>query len=249
LKAKYAAGLLEVMRDSAAPHVRKVADLRFSIHDGDREGFKAEWMVVKDGKLVIGGHGRERTKPSDGRAVVSRKPMWVASVDSNKWGGVHATNWTLQYEALRQAAGTPFPGYLLHEAVLWSALRREWIFLPRRVSAEAYDGQDAERKGSRCLFVAREDFSTIRRLEVAGLPEAGGLRGFSASAFVPGTKEQWIVALRTVEVEGLGSEKRTPNRTTGTFLSVFDLEDLDATTLVYPETEISKMKFEGIAFV
>jgi hypothetical protein len=73
------------------------------------------------------------------------------------------------------------------------------------------------------------------------------VRGFSAAAFVPGTGEQWIAALRTIELGDAGGD--TKRRTTRTFLSVFDLRHVDAKKLIFQETEISSMKFEGLAFL
>ncbi|KAK1866599.1 hypothetical protein I4F81_009115 [Pyropia yezoensis] len=51
---------------------------RMVLADGDGESataFKAEWMAVKRGELIIGGHGREVTAPSDGTAVRSTGPL------------------------------------------------------------------------------------------------------------------------------------------------------------------------------
>jgi hypothetical protein len=152
-------------RDSS-PHVRKIADLNVSCRNSFHEPFKAEWMVVKDGSLLVGGHGRERTKAGDGRNVVSRLPMWVIGI-AGHWN-IRSFDWTTQYNALRKVAGVPFPGYLLHEAWLWSALRREWIILPRRVSAAPYDARDVEHRGAKVVFTANEDFSAIRRLWAPG---------------------------------------------------------------------------------
>ena len=32
-----------------------------------------------------------------------------------------------------------FPSYLLHESAVWSNIRRQWLFFPRRLSYEPYD--------------------------------------------------------------------------------------------------------------
>jgi hypothetical protein len=54
---------------------------------------------------------------------------------------------------------------VIHEAACWSPLRREWIFLPRRVSSLPYDEELDEKMGSNKLVIADESFSKVRRGE------------------------------------------------------------------------------------
>ena len=44
------------------------------------------------------------------------------------------------YDAMRGAVpGTRYPGYMMHEAALWSPGRQRWLFFPRRVSTSPYN--------------------------------------------------------------------------------------------------------------
>jgi soluble calcium-activated nucleotidase 1 len=222
---------------------------RGNLFDADKKPMKAEWSLVKDGRLIIGSHGREMTAPGNGSQVTSRAPMLVQVLDRD---GVlagsrddvqHLVNWTANYNTLRAAVQVEFPGYLMHEAVLWSHLRRRFYFLPRRLSAAPYDSADVEFRGGQLILEVDEHFIRVRTILIKGLPAGDGARGFSAAAFVPGSGEQWIVSLRTVEHE------HGENRKTSTFLSVFDISRPDAAHLLLPEHNISNRKFEGLAFL
>ena len=56
--------------------------------------------------------------------------MWDISCD----GGMRDVNWRGDCEAVMASVGTTWPGYMIHEVVCWSQVRREWVFLPRRMS-------------------------------------------------------------------------------------------------------------------
>jgi len=64
---------------------------------------------------------------------------------------------------------------VIHEAACWSPLRREWIFLPRRVSSLPYDEELDEKMGSNKLVIADESFSKVR----------GGENGTGSVALAP----------------------------------------------------------------
>lgn len=59
--------------------------------------------------------------------------------------------------------------------------------------------------------------------------------GFSSIKFVPGTKENLIVALKSEEVEGK----------IATFIMAFTIDG----KVLLPETKVGDYKFEGIEFV
>lgn len=204
--------------------------------------FKSEWMVVKDDKLIIGGHGRSYTDPADGTRIKSDNPKWVKVVDKDF--KVSHVNWSSQYDALARAAGVPFPGYLMHEAVLWSNERSEWVFLPRRKSTDAYDSAKNDRRGTNIAITASGDFRTIKVVEIKGLEDRYGQKGFSSAKFVPGTRDGLIVAVRTVEIEeNQGTSRR---RETASFLSVFEVS---TGMILMPELKFSSKKFEGLVFL
>lgn len=45
------------------------------------KGFKGEWCTVKDGKLYIGGMGKEWTDQNGN--FVSNDPLWVKTIEVN----------------------------------------------------------------------------------------------------------------------------------------------------------------------
>ena len=54
-------------------------------------------------------------------------------------GATEHINWEANYQKIRKALGYEYPSYLLHESCNWSPYYKEWMFLPRRTSKEAYD--------------------------------------------------------------------------------------------------------------
>lgn len=204
--------------------------------------YKSEWMVVKDDKLIIGGHGRSFTDPNDGTLIKSDNPKWVKVVDKD-FKVLHQ-DWSDRFDSIAKAAGVVFPGYLMHEAVLWSEVRKEWVFLPRRVSKEPFDAEKNERRGSRIAITATEDFKTITVVEVKGLEDPTNWRGFSSAKFVPGTGDTVILALRTIEVESNAPSGRS--RETATFLSAFEIP---SGQLLVREQSFTSKKFEGLVFL
>jgi len=192
------------------------------------KGFKGEWSTVKGHIMVVGGLGKEWTT-SQGD-VINHDPMWVKEISMD--GAVKHVDWRERYILVRQAAGISWPGYMIHEAVGWSQHRREWVFLPRRMSGEKYNDVTDERMGSNVVITADESFKDIR---VSTVGEKIPTHGFSSFKFVPGTKDSVIVALKSEEIEGK----------VATYLMVFNSEGV----VIYPETKIGDRKFEGIEFV
>lgn len=52
---------------------------------------------------------------------------------------------TKQNRKLRAEVGASFPGYMIHESAAWSDALHKWVFLPRRISDEAYDDMKDEK--------------------------------------------------------------------------------------------------------
>ena len=63
-------------------------------------------MAVKDQKLFVGGLGKEWTT-TDGE-LVNLNPQWVKLISFQ--GGVAHLSWVKKYNAMRDAAGVPWPG-------------------------------------------------------------------------------------------------------------------------------------------
>ena len=91
---------------------------------------KFEWATVKDGVMYIGSFGKEFT--NNAGETVHTNNLWVVAVD--KTGKAVHIDWAPQYSAMRAALGVEPPGYMIHEAVIWSPVNRRWFVLPRRVS-------------------------------------------------------------------------------------------------------------------
>ena len=192
------------------------------------KGFKAEWSTVVGDKLVVGGLGKEWTTTTG--EIVNYHPMWVKMVSCD--GAVTHHDWRSHYLTVREAVGISWPGYMIHEAVCWSEVRREWTFLPRRMSKHKYDDVTDERRGSNTIIIADENFANVRTLTVG---EKLPTHGFSSCKFVPGTEDQLMVALKSEEIEG----------NVATYMMVFNMEG----KVLYREQKIGDRKFEGVEFV
>ncbi|XP_065340979.1 soluble calcium-activated nucleotidase 1 [Cloeon dipterum] len=199
--------------------------------DGDGragKGFKSEWATCANGRLWVGGLGKEWTT-SKGE-LVNYDPMWVKRVAPD--GGVEHVDWSKNYEKIRHACGISFPGYLIHEAVNWSERHKRWFFLPRRASKERYDEEKDEHMGTNLLITADAAFQDIQVSEVGPLVPS---HGFSSFKFLPGTDDEVIVALKSEEDQGKSA----------TYLTVFTVKG----EVLYAETKVADKKFEGIEFI
>lgn len=123
-------------------------------------GMKLEWATVKDSKLYVGTHGIEMLS-SNGGTVIDRTLMWVSKIDKN--GVIEHLNWQQNFVKLWEAVGVKLPGYVIHEACVWSDVHRRWFFLPRKLSKDKYDEHtDSTQKGSNVLLSAKSDFEDIK---------------------------------------------------------------------------------------
>jgi len=109
-----------------------------------------------------------------------------------------------------------------------------WIFLPRRASKNKYNDVDDERMGTNMILSASESFSDVKLTRVGDLNSPS--HGFSSFKFVPGSDEKLAVALKSEELQG----------TIATYIMIFDVDD---GRILYPETKIADLKYEGIEFI
>lgn len=195
------------------------------------KGFKGEWMTVKDGELWVGGLGKEWTTTEG--VFVNHNPMWVKKVTRD--GCIQHVNWVDQYKKLRSAAAIEYPGYMIHESAQWSEIHRKWLFMPRRASKQMYSEAEDETRGTNYLLKASEDFSHV---EVQEIGELRGPRGTSAFAFVPGTADDIIVALKSEEKDGIP---------VASYIYIFNMQSGEI--LLDEQPLQGKYKYEGIAFV
>lgn len=121
---------------------------------------------------------------------------------------------------------------MIHEAVSWSPIRREWLFVPRRASKESYDEKTDEHRGTNILLTASENFKSISHTTVGEIIDT---HGFSSVKFIPNSNEELLVALKSEEVDGK----------TATFMMVFTRNG----NVIMKETKIDNYKFEGIEFI
>lgn len=202
------------------------------LNDGDghaTKGFKSEWATVKDGLLYVGGLGKEWTN-SNG-AIISYDPQWIKVVTPG--GRVVHREWRDNYLSLCAAANIEPPGYMIHEAVNWSPVHQQWFFLPRRASHEAYDDLKDEIRGTNLLLRASQDFQRITLQKVGPKIES---HGFSSFKFIPETQDTVAVAIKSEEVKGKAA----------TYITVFNVADGQ---IIFPETKIGNVKYEGIEFI
>ncbi|XP_048482714.1 apyrase isoform X3 [Plutella xylostella] len=192
------------------------------------KGFKSEWATVKDEVLYVGSMGKEWT--TAGGDFQSYDPMWIKTINVN--GEVQHLSWINQYKAVRGAVGIQWPGYMTHESAVWSAATERWHFLPRRCSSASYNETLDEARGCDRLVTADNYFSSVKAVKIT---EHKPKFGFSSFKFVPGTRDEVIVALKTTEFEGK----------TATYITVFKTDG----TVLLQDTFVENIKYEGIEFI
>lgn len=216
---------------------------RFIITEGDGEtdkGMKWEWSTVKRGDLYLGSMGKEYTRP-DG-SIENVNNLWIAVLNAR--GEVRREDWTSQYNAVRKALAATSPGYIIVEAVNWSDVLKKWVFLPRRVSHDAYDEVKDEKKGSNKVVLLDEDFSNAKVVDI-DLESMDPLKGFSTFAFVPGTGDQHAIVIRSVEEDCVGGDEMVCKQR-----SYFLVVDVMSGKQLSKEVKYTEdLKFEGIEFV
>ncbi|CAA9997889.1 unnamed protein product [Nesidiocoris tenuis] len=192
------------------------------------KGFKSEWSTVKDEHLYVGGMGKEWTSGTG--EYVNDCPMFVKRI--SRTGEIESLNWAERYKAIRRQLGIEFPGYMIHESAVWSDVHRRWFFLPRRASKEEYNEDKDELMGTNVLISVDDEFTDFK---VVTIGEVLPSHGASSFKFVPGTRDNVIVALRTTEVEGK----------TATYIMAFTIDG----KILAGETKIGDLKYEGFEFV
>ena len=209
---------------------------------GDTDkGMKWEWATVKNDELYMGSMGKEYTNP-DG-SVANTNNLWVSILNAR--GDVRRVDWEPKFTFVREKLGAASPGYVVHEAINWSAHLNKWVFAPRRISSEVYNDVLDEKMGSNKLVLVDEHFKTAEIVEVQMANRQDGLHGFSSFAFVPGTKDRHALALRSVEEDCAGDDLDVCKQR-----SYFVIFDVVTGEVLMDEVEIEeKLKYEGVEFV
>ena len=216
---------------------------RYIFTEGDGEtdkGMKWEWATVKNNELYMGSMGKEYTR-ADG-TIANTNNLWVSILNSR--GEVRRENWERQYNFVRSQLGASAPGYIIHEAINWSPYLKKWVFAPRRISSEAYDDVKDEHRGSNKVLLVDENFTTGTVVTV-NMASKDGLHGFSSFAFIPGTKDRHVLALRSVEDDCAGDDLNVCKQR-----SYFVIFDVITGDVLMDEVKIDEpMKYEGVEFV
>ena len=215
---------------------------RFVISEGNGnngKGMKWEWATVKDNHLYIGSLGKEYTR-LDG-SVANRNNLWISII--NEHGEIQRIDWTDKYNFIRSQLGASFPGYVIHEAVLWSHHIRKWIFIPRRISSLPYDDVADEKRGSNKLLLVDEHFKEAELIDIK-LKSVNPLHGFSSAAFIPETNERHVLALRSVEENCVGGDESLCRQST--YAVIFDI--ISGEVLMDEVLLPENVKFEGVEF-
>jgi soluble calcium-activated nucleotidase 1 len=216
---------------------------RFVITEGSGDtdkGMKWEWATVKDGDLYMGSMGKEYTNP-DG-SIANTNNLWIAILTSR--GELIRKDWTNNYNKVREVLGASSPGYTINEAVLWSPHMKKWVFLPRRVSSEAYEEVMDEKRGSNKVILVDEKFTDATVIDIK-MKEVDPLHGFSTFAFVPGTNDQHALAIRSVEEDCVGGDESVCKQRT--YFLVFDVTTGE---VLMDEVKFpGEVKYEGVEFV
>jgi soluble calcium-activated nucleotidase 1 len=216
---------------------------RFVLTEGEGDtdkGMKWEWATVKDGELYMGSMGKEFTK-KDG-SIQNTNNLWVSVLSRS--GEIRRIDWNDQFNFVRNKLGARAPGYLIHEAVNWSPHMKKWIFAPRRISKEKYDDVLDEKRGSNKVVLVNEDFTQAEVVEVK-MASKDGLHGFSSFAFIPGTNDKHVLALRSVEEDCAGDDLDVCKQR-----SYFVIFDVTTGDVLMDEKLIDEpLKYEGVEFV
>ena len=125
-----------------------------------------------------------------------------------------------------------YSGYVIHESANWSEKHRRWFFLPRRASHDTYDEVSDEKRATNVLISCTEDFHNVR---VTTIGKLNPTHGFSSFKFIPGTKDELVVALKTEEDRGKISS----------YILVFNISG----EIIMEETKIGDVKYEGVEFI
>jgi soluble calcium-activated nucleotidase 1 len=215
---------------------------RFVVTEGNGEtdkGMKWEWSTVKDGEMYMGSMGKEYTR-QDG-SVKNRNNLWIGIL--NNRGELSRKDWTNEYGVVRKALKADAPGYMIIEACRWSAILNKWVFMPRRISHQAYDENKDEKMGGHQLVLVDDQFKKTEVVEIK-LPDLDPLKGFSTFAFIPNSGDRHVLAIRSVEEDCVNFTSKCLQRS---YFIVIDI--LTGEVLSDEVQHKDNVKYEGVEFV
>eukprot|EP01061_Rhynchopus_euleeides_P022985 TRINITY_DN37470_c0_g1_i1.p1 TRINITY_DN37470_c0_g1~~TRINITY_DN37470_c0_g1_i1.p1 ORF type:complete len:424 (+),score=167.93 TRINITY_DN37470_c0_g1_i1:90-1361(+) len=179
--------------------------------DGNTERpFKCEWMAVKDSRLYVGSVGKMWVESAD---TLHDDFMWVKVIGEHE-PRPRSVLWEPVYSKIRDVLGCP-GGYVMHEAVQFSAVHKEWFFLPFRVSKEPYSEDTEADQVGRSLVRCDTTRKRCQSFPVrGGSPDSKG--GFVEFKFIPDGTDTVIVAVR---MHKLPPQKDSPPKAPAAYLS------------------------------
>lgn len=206
--------------------------------------FKTEWATIKDDHLFVGGTGKEWTTAEN--VVLNEHMKWVKQIDQD--GRIINVNWKYVYDKLREISNTSYPGYIVHESVSFNHRRRQWVFVPRRMSTLPYSDPIDIRMGANTLFLVSEDFRKIEMRTVGPLETDWGFTCIKpilfSNEYLAAHPELLDYYLGIKAKESLNENGESIHE--GSKLVVFDLEgNLHSEFHTLHDTD----KYEGIAFL
>eukprot|EP01060_Flectonema_neradi_P033157 TRINITY_DN5478_c0_g1_i4.p1 TRINITY_DN5478_c0_g1~~TRINITY_DN5478_c0_g1_i4.p1 ORF type:complete len:386 (+),score=46.13 TRINITY_DN5478_c0_g1_i4:169-1326(+) len=198
--------------------------------DGDSERpFPCKWLAVRDSKLHVGSHGRDWVDSTD---AIHYDHQWI-KVLTTEVGRPRSILWDSEYRVVKSTFSSA-PGYMMHEAVQWSEVHHQWVFLPYRVSSKAFDSSSWEDNDGGLLLV-RCDGSFIHCSSTVVKSAVKPNYGFSEFKFLPNGKDDTIIAVRSCE--------KVQGNTPASYLTIFDLKG----EILMKDTPIpGNVKFEGL---
>ena len=193
--------------------------------------FKAEWATVKDGYLYVGSTGREWTDKKTGE-IQNYNNMMVFIID--KKGNYQINDESWPYYKVRKMLNFSFPGYIIHEAIVWSDVHKKWFILPRYCTDKKYDKENEKDTGCNLLISATPSYDAVEVKHVGLHGKVRDAQGFSSFKFIPGSHDTLIFALKTTETENIAN----------TIAVVFDICGNKIS-----DTETIAEKYEGVEFL
>jgi soluble calcium-activated nucleotidase 1 len=182
-------------------------------------------MTVQYDKLLVGSIGKEWINEKG--ETVHNDTLWVKSID--KYGNIESLDWTKNYQEIRSKTGHTYPGYLIHEAIIWDEFNSKFIIVPRKASTEGYEEKKDEKKGTNLMIISNQRFNAIK---VKKLGEEELEYGFSSIKKLPNMN--MFVGIKVKEL--------TDPKETNTKLIIFDTEGKFHSDYV----DLGNIKFEGI---
>ncbi|PIC17712.1 hypothetical protein B9Z55_023858 [Caenorhabditis nigoni] len=199
--------------------------------------FKGEWMTIRNDNLYLGSSGHEVVTATG--EYINDDEMYIKVISPT--GAMSTEDWTARFVKLRRAVGIHFPGFMIHEAVHWSDIHKKWFFLPRYASKLPFDATNVYETGSNMLLSTSDCFCDTKVVHIGKQEQT---RGFSAFQFIPGTKDEIIVALKTSEVPA-DPAKPFENHIFSTWITIFKI---DGTVILEDQALDDGVKYEGIEF-